>query len=155
MFTFQVDENEILRIYPLSNDAIIPTRGTKGSVGLDLYSACDVILDQNKMTCINTDLSILPPNGYYCHLFSRSGLTMSNIIVCAGVMDVDYKGNYKVVLHNFNDNKVLIKKHQKIAQLVCLKYQSFDTRIISEKEYQDVVSERGDRGFGSTDGAMV
>ena len=49
----------------MNDDAIIPTRASKGSAGLDLYSNIDVDIDINSIKKVNTGIRIsLPENTY-------------------------------------------------------------------------------------------
>ena len=54
-----------MEIVLMNDDAIIPTRASKGSAGLDLYSSIDVDIDTNLIKKINTGLCVsLPENTY-------------------------------------------------------------------------------------------
>ena len=49
----------------MNDDAIIPTRASKRSAGLDLYSSIDVNIDTNSIKKINAGICIsLPENTY-------------------------------------------------------------------------------------------
>ena len=62
-----------LYIKKLSNNAIIPTRGTEYSAGLDLSSAIDICIPKGERKLIPTDLSIVCPIGTYGRIAPRSG----------------------------------------------------------------------------------
>ena len=54
-----------MEIVLMNHDAIIPTRASKGSAGLDLYSIVDVDIDTNPIKKINTGIRVsLPENSY-------------------------------------------------------------------------------------------
>ena len=58
------------------------------------------------------------PGTYVAYIYSRSGLSLRGIIVAnaPGVIDEDYPGEWKVILHNLTDSVVPIKFGDKIAQ---------------------------------------
>ena len=48
-----------------NDDAIIPTRASKKSAGLDLYSSIDAHIDTNSIKKINTGIRVsFPKNSY-------------------------------------------------------------------------------------------
>ena len=97
---------------------------------------------------IKTDLAIKVPSGTYGRIAPRSGLALKHgIDVGAGVIDQDYRGNVKIILFNHGDSDYAIEQGERIAQLILEKIE-----IVELQEVQDFIStERGERGFGSTD----
>ncbi len=96
---------------------------------------------------VPTDLSIACPPGTYARIAPRSGLAAKNFIdVGAGVVDEDYRGNVTVILFNFSKTDFVIKKGDRIAQLVLEKI------AMAQVEETDDLDEtiRGAGGFGST-----
>lgn len=57
-----------LLVKKLSSDAVLPTRGSEGSVGLDISSAKDIIIPARGKALVPTDLSIATPFGTYARL---------------------------------------------------------------------------------------
>ncbi|KAF8764266.1 Deoxyuridine 5'-triphosphate nucleotidohydrolase like protein [Argiope bruennichi] len=138
---------QVLRIAKLSNNAKIPTKGSKLAAGYDLYSAYDYVVPPKGKVLAMTDIQIQVPPGHYGRVAPRSGLAVKNFIdVGAGVVDEDYRGNLGVVLFNFGSEEFKVNKGDRIAQLICEK--------ISYPELEEVETlndtERGDGGFGST-----
>uniref|UniRef100_T1KIJ8 Deoxyuridine 5'-triphosphate nucleotidohydrolase n=1 Tax=Tetranychus urticae TaxID=32264 RepID=T1KIJ8_TETUR len=139
-----IESLNFCKCYP---DVPTPTRATAGSIGFDLMSWEDVVLTSQKIVIVRTGIKIQPPAGTYVRLASRSGLASKGIVVQGGVIDPDYTGEIKVILHNFSDNHIIIKKGMKIAQM-----------IVERAEVPDLIefpslpgcSERGDCGFGSS-----
>ena len=85
----------------LFNSAITPCRATPGSVGYDLYTPINFILQLLEQRTIFIDIAIKPPKEHYAQLMSKSGLmTLHEVEVKAGVIDPDYTGNIGVVLRN-------------------------------------------------------
>ena len=136
-----------LRIKKLTYDAIIPTRGSGGAVGYDLYSTDEVVIPPTHRALIGTGVAIVLPPGVYGRVAPRSGLAVKNgIQVGAGVVDPDYTGEVKVVLFNHGDKDFEVKRGERIAQLVLERCETPDVEEIGLLEE----TERGAGGFGST-----
>ena len=54
-----------MEIVLMNDDAIIPTRASKRSAGLDLYSSVDVNIDVGSINKINTGICISHPENSY------------------------------------------------------------------------------------------
>ena len=73
-------------------------------MGYDLFTPVDFQLQPKEQKTIFVDLAIVPPEGYYTQLMSKSGLTvLYELEVKAGVIDPDFTGNIGVVLKNNSD----------------------------------------------------
>lgn len=137
-----------LRFVRLSSNAIIPSRGSKESAGLDLYAAHSCIIPAKDKFLISTDLQIALPKGSYGRIAPRSGLAVKNFIdIGAGVIDADYRGPVMVLLFNFGNVDYQVKRGDKIAQLICEQILTPD--LIECVSLEDS-TERGEKGFGST-----
>ena len=140
-----------MNIKLLSDNAIIPTRGTEYAAGWDLYSAEDAIVESGQTTKVSTDIAAEIPLGYFGAIFARSGLSTKQGLRpanCVGVIDSDYRGGLVVALHNDSQETREIKKGDRIAQLVIIPYEAVDLNVVDELSD----TKRGDRGFGSTGG---
>ncbi|CAK1593829.1 unnamed protein product [Parnassius mnemosyne] len=136
-----------LKFTRLSEHAFPPVKGSEKAAGFDLRSAYEYTVPAHGKGLIKTDLQIELPSGCYGRVAPRSGLAVKNFIdVGAGVIDEDYRGNVGVVLFNHSDQDFIVRKGDRIAQLIC------------EKIYYPVLEEatslsetkRSDGGFGST-----
>ena len=79
----------------------------------------------------------------------RSGLAVKHSITTgAGVIDYDYRGEVRVLLHNLGDKDFSISTGDRIAQLVLEKIVTPD--VVVKEELDDTA--RGSGGFGSTGG---
>lgn len=137
----------MLFIKKLSDNATVPTRGSELAAGLDLYSAVDIIIPSHGKSVVMTDISISIPEGYYGRIAPRSGLAAKHFIdVGAGVIDQDYRGNIGVVLFNFSDKEFVVKKGDRIAQLILEKILICNVQLVDDLENTN----RGEGGFGST-----
>ena len=98
----------------MSSKAVIPTRATEHSVGLDFYSPSDYIMPPCSHLQIPTQIKI--PLGHYGRLASKSGLSMKHQVhVGAGVTDPNYTGEVKVLLINAASCCHYIKRGDPIA----------------------------------------
>jgi len=138
---------DILEVAKLTEHAIIPTRGSAAAAGYDLYSAYDLVIPPKGKALAKTDIQIKVPHGTYGRIAPRSGLSWKNHIdIGAGVVDEDYRGNVGVVMFNHADVEFVVKRGDRVAQLVCEKISYPDLQVL------DTLDEtvRGVAGFGST-----
>jgi len=91
-----------IRVQRLSEDARIPTKGSKLAAGHDLYSSQDINTLASNRALVKIGLAIAVPEGTYGRIVPRSGLVTKWISVDAGVIDDDYRGEVKVLLVNHN-----------------------------------------------------
>lgn len=142
-----------MRIKKLKDNAIIPTRGSIGSAGYDLYAALDrdrILIPPHETVMIDTGWAMEITQGHYGAIFARSGLASKQGLRpanCVGVIDSDYRGPVKVALHNDTDEIQAIVNGERIAQLIIMDYY-----FITKFEVVDSLSDtdRNEGGFGST-----
>ncbi|KAF6270535.1 hypothetical protein mRhiFer1_009672 [Rhinolophus ferrumequinum] len=122
-------------------------RATTGSAGLDLCSTSDIILTPEMgMQVLPTGVfGPLPPKTVGL-LLGRSSSIMKGIHVSPGIIDEDFTGEIKIMVHS-PLNISAIPAGTRIAQLIIL------PRIKVGKNRQD--QKRGDRGFGSSDAYWI
>jgi dUTP pyrophosphatase len=136
-----------LRVKKLTQDAILPTRGSGCAVGYDLYSTDEVVVPPTHRALVGTSVAVVLPPGVYGRVAPRSGLAVKHgIQVGAGVVDPDYTGEVKVVLFNHGDKDFEVKKGDRIAQLVLERCETPPVEEVGAVEETD----RGSGGFGST-----
>ena len=139
--------NQNLNVQLLNQDAVLPSRGSDCAAGLDLYSCDEIFIDANSRAIISTGVAVEIPTGTYGRIAPRSGLAVKKgLDVGAGVCDSDFRGEIKVLLFNHSDDGYLVKKSDRIAQLIITPY------VHTSVTQVDVLDEtkRGDQGFGST-----
>lgn len=140
-----------IKVKKLFENAIIPTRGSKYSAGMDLYACIDnpIVVTPHQTVKIGTGLAIELPHGYFGAIFARSGLATNQGLRpanCVGCCDEDYRGEYIVALHNDTDTPQTINPMERIAQLVVIPYLPIEFTEVDELSDTD----RGNGGFGST-----
>ena len=144
-----------IRFKRLSEYAIIPTKAYDDDLGLDLYaSAADTILP-NTSKLISTDVACQFPVkwrggewiSYGGIIKDRSSISSKyQVYVKAGVIDPPYRGEIKVLMHNFGDKIFHISRGMKIAQMILV--ESTVVEILEVEELSG--SQRNDRGLGSS-----
>jgi len=142
-----MDQSIKIKVKRLNPGAILPHYNHDGDAGMDIYAAEDVILWPNEPVAVSTGLSIELPKGYVALVWDKSGFALKEgIKTMAGVMDSNYRGEYKIVLLNTTNQYYYIDKGDKIAQIL------IQPVIRAEVEETAVLSEtsRGSGGFGST-----
>ena len=140
-----------IKIKRLNERAKIPTFGTEFSAGADLYCAeeHEISVCSGQKCSIDTGISMEIPEGYVGLVFARSGLACKNgLRLCnsVGVIDADYRGEIKVVLHNDSEYVREIKPGERVAQMIVMPYPKVS--FIEVEELSDTV--RGKSGFGGT-----
>ncbi|KAJ6403587.1 hypothetical protein OIU84_011910 [Salix udensis] len=107
------------RVKRLSENAVLPSRGSPLSAGYDLSSVSAAKVPARGIALIPTDLSIAIPEGTYARIAPRSGLTWKHSIdVGGGVINADYRGPVGVILFNHSDVDFEVKVGDRIAQLI-------------------------------------
>ena len=141
-----------LKIKKIRENAIIPTRGTTGSAGLDLYACIDepIRLCRGDTAVIPTGIAIgLDDIHYAAFIHSRSGLAVKHgigLLNSVGVIDSDYRGEICVGVINQIDEPYEIQPFERIAQMVIKPVEIPDIIICDDLDE----TTRGAGGFGST-----
>ncbi len=140
------------KIKKVRPNAVLPTRGSDGAAGLDLYACIDapVTLAPRGLYQIPTGIAVaLPGRETVGLIFARSGLGIKHGVTpsnAVGVIDSDYRGELSVGLTNFSDTPYTLNPGERFAQLVVMPV------LLPEIEETDDLgeTERGESGFGST-----
>lgn len=157
-----------LRVKRLTDTATIPTRGSSGSAGLDLYwdagsqglelaeangwasgweSDSTIHVCRGARVTLHTGVAMAIPRGYYGQIAPRSGLAVKHgLEILAGVIDRDYRGEIKVAVLNSGSSDIQFTHGDRIAQLLILPYMNVSPTEVDELDD----TARGTGGFGST-----
>ena len=130
----------------MNDYTVIPTRASKRSVGLDLYSSIDVNIEVGSINKINTGICISLPENSYGSIRDKSSLAAKGLLTLGGVINNDYTGEIIVIMTSLIE-PIKINKGQKIVQLI-LSNISYP-KIKKVKYLKD--TERNDKGFGEMD----
>jgi len=136
----------------LNENAIIPTRATPSSAGLDIYACLDEPVDiaSGEIKMIPTGLSAMVDcDDVVMLIYPRSGLSTKygvSLANCVGVVDSDYRGAWFIPLINHGKQTFTVENGMRIAQLIPTK------ALFPEIEVGDTLTEteRGSGGFGSS-----
>lgn len=140
-----------IRRLPGGEGLPLPRPETPGAVGSDLRAAIEAeqVVAVGERTLVATGFAIAVPEGYEAQVRPRSGLALRSGIVLPnspGTIDADYRGEIKVILQNTGDEPFVIKRGDRIAQLVIAPV------VLPSFEEVDTLdeTERGTGGFGHT-----
>jgi len=129
---------------------VIPIRATKNSAGYDISSIEDITIKARQIAFIKTGVKAYMQNDEVLKIYIRSsmpykrGITLANNV---GIIDADYyenidnDGHIMVMVLNITEEDVFIKKGERIAQGVFIKYLICDN---------DETKQFRKGGFGST-----
>ena len=140
-----------VEIKKINENAIVPTYGTEFSAGADLYALIDgsVTIEPGETKMIGTGLAFAIPEGLVGLIFARSSLGTKKGLAPAnkvGVIDSDYRGEVRVVLHNHSSVAQTIENGERIAQMAFVPYYAAEFSVVDELS----ATLRGEGGFGST-----
>ena len=144
-------EHVTLRVKRLdgNRDIATPSYETEGASGLDLRAAVDgeLTLHPGDIRLVPTGLAISLPLGYEAQIRPRSGLALKHgvgMVNSPGTIDSDYRGEIGLVLINWGDAPFVIKRGDRIAQMVIARVSRAHVLEVDRLE----TTERGEGGFG-------
>jgi dUTP pyrophosphatase len=131
----------------------LPAYETALSAGMDLRAAVPedepMSVAPGQRVLAPTGLTIALPAGYEAQIRPRSGLALKHGITCLntpGTIDADYRGEVKVILINLGQEPFVIKRGERIAQMVIAPVTQGEWDVV--KTLSETA--RGSGGFGST-----
>lgn len=134
-------------------DLPLPAYETAHAAGMDLRAAVPetepIVLRPGSRIAVPTGLAIALPEGFEGQVRPRSGLALRHGITqlnTPGTIDADYRGEVMVILINLGEEEFIIRRGDRIAQLVIAPVVQAGWR---EVEGLDETA-RGAGGFGST-----
>ena len=145
-----------IRRLPHGADLPLPDYATAGSAGLDLVAAIDgeITLAPGERRLVPTGIAIALPAGYEAQVRPRSGLALKHgitVLNSPGTIDADYRGEVQVLLINHGQAPFVIKRGDRIAQMVVAPVTQIAWTIVEQLDQ----TERGSGGYGSTGIAAV
>jgi dUTP pyrophosphatase len=101
----------------------LPFYATPGAAGMDLLYAGyeEVVLKPFERKLLPTGIAIELPQDYEAQVRPRSGLALKHgitVLNTPGTIDSDYRGEIKVILINLGSEDFVIRRGDRIAQLV-------------------------------------
>ena len=134
------------RIHP---DATLPAYAHASDAGMDVRSVEDLTIPAGRRALVHTGLVMELPLGYEAQVRPRSGLALKHgitVLNTPGTIDAGYRGEVGVILANFGEADFVVKKGDKIAQIVIAPVTQPEIVEVADVNATD----RGAGGFGST-----
>lgn len=147
---FTISSERIIHFNKLQKDAKIPSYSKIGDAGMDLSSIEEVSIPASEKLIIKTGIRVVIPKGTVGLICPRSGLASRygiTVVNSPGILDQGYRGEIMVALINHSKCNYVVKKGDRIAQLVITPFINCEI-LETEDFYED--TERGTGGFGSS-----
>ncbi len=127
----------------------LPAYASEGASGMDIRACVDapVTLNPGDIHLIPTGLAVSIPPGYEAQIRPRSGLSLNHgigMVNSPGTIDSDYRGEVGIVLINWGRHPFVIRRGDRIAQMVISKVYKAD--ILETMDLSR--TPRGEGGFG-------
>lgn len=142
-----------VRVLPHGEGLDLPAHATPHSAGLDLRAAVPedgpVLLGPGDRALVPTGLALALAPGTEGQVRPRSGLAAKHgvtVLNSPGTIDADYRGEVKVLLVNHGRDTFVVRRGERIAQLVVAAY--VPVRLVPTDDLE--ATARGAGGFGST-----
>ena len=151
----------IVPVKKLHPDAVLPSYQSDGAAGMDLcpIEDCrilprgrhvfDGIVYYGAPRLIGTGIAVAIPPGFEGQIRPRSGLAVKHgvtVLNSPGTIDSDYRGEVKVLLINLGSEPFVIKRGDRIAQIVFAPVARAGLQQVDDLD----ATARGAAGFGST-----
>jgi dUTP pyrophosphatase len=142
-----------LQRLPHAEGLPLPAYQTNDAAGLDLMAAVaenePLTLAPGQYALVPTGLAMALPPGYEAQVRPRSGLAAKHgvtVLNSPGTIDADYRGEIKVILINHGQTAFVVKRGERIAQMVIAPMVQAALVPVATLSATD----RGAGGFGST-----
>jgi dUTP pyrophosphatase len=155
IMSFLFNSIMIAKIKRIDHSVLLPQYHTSESAGFDIASSVDITVAPGAVIKIPTGLVIASPKGHFLLIAARSSLSFKKGLAMAngiGIVDPDYAGpndEIHIIVHNFTDQPVEVKKGERLAQGLFLKTEQAQWEEVDQLRNVD----RG--GIGSTGGYAV
>jgi dUTP pyrophosphatase len=142
-----------LKRLPHAEGLPLPAYETAHAAGMDLRAAVPegdpLTLRPGDRHAVPTGLALAIPPGFEGQVRPRSGLALRAGVTCLnspGTVDADYRGEVKVILINHGPEDFIVRRGDRIAQLLIAPVVQAIWREVDALEE----TARGQGGFGST-----
>lgn len=141
-------EDVVVQYKLVESDAKSPTRAYKTDSGWDVYAYEDIIIKSKDINNVYVGVSICAPKNYGYTMRGRSSLNRVGVYTAFGTIDSFYSGKLFVLMYNFSTTDYLVKKGQKIAQIVFERVVPVNMVMVNDIVVPE--NARGGNGFGSS-----
>ena len=135
-------------------DAVVPTLGSDGALGYDLYSIDAGVIPAQGTLTVRTGIRFSFPAKMGADIKPRSSLGKLGIVPMNGLIDTDYRGEIKLIMFNHSKVDYKFEARHRLAQLVLLKNYavSIPLKEVQPGDIEELMGDtkRGSKGFGST-----
>lgn len=136
---------------PHNQDLPLPQYMSSHAAGMDLCAAVkeEIALSPGERMLVPTGLAIALPDGYEAQVRPRSGLALKkgiSVVNTPGTIDADYRGEVGIILINHGREDFIIKRGDRIAQMVINKIEQ--PALVEVEELAETSRSAG--GFGHT-----
>ncbi len=141
----------LVGVYNVSGNAL-PEYSKSGDAGKDVRASEGFTLHPGDTRIINTGLYVAIPEGYEIQVRPRSGLSVNTKLRVAnspGTIDSNFRGELCVIMDNIGGDSIIIRKGDRIGQLVLAVVPVWDWVVADSVETLGNTN-RGANGFGST-----
>ncbi len=142
-----------IQLLPHGEGLPLPAYHSEHAAGLDVVAAvpdeAPVTIAPGARAAIPTGFVLELPPGYEGQLRPRSGLALKSgitLLNSPGTVDADYRGEVKVLMINLGDQPFVVRRGDRIAQLVVARVEPVRIEVTTEL----ASTPRGSGGFGST-----
>ena len=149
----------IIEFCKVRPDAREPDRANPSDAGLDVFYCPEdkesTTIRPGQNAILATGLKFGLPHGYMLQVMNRSSLAAKrSLVVGAHCIDAGYDGEVFINLHNVGSESQIIRRGDKIAQIVMVPVVPFRAYCRHDGglyNYPISMSDRGDGALGSTD----
>jgi dUTP pyrophosphatase len=132
-------------------DLPTPRYMSEGSSGMDIYADVEgeTSIDPGEIKLISAGFYMSIPKGFEVQVRPRSGLAIKHgisIVNTPGTIDSDYRGLVGIILINHGKEPFMIKRADRVAQLVVNRVTQADMMVVDELDE----TARAHGGFGHT-----
>jgi len=120
----------------------------QGDAGLDLYVSQDTVVLPKSYTDVPSEVAIQMPNDYFAQILPRSSTSKKGIVVFPATIDPGFRGPLYACCWNLSSEPIMIKKGDRLAQIIF--HRRTYPYVVEVDELEG--SNRGENGFGSSDG---
>ena len=142
---------KVKRLRQSDADISIPRYASAAAAGLDLHAAVaePLTLAPGGWSLVPTGFAMELADGYEGQVRPRSGLAAKHgitLLNSPGTIDSDFRGEVHVILVNFGREPYVVKRNDRIAQLVVAPVSRAEIREVETLDS----TVRGSGGFGSS-----
>ena len=143
----------VVKRLPHGEGLPLPAYESAHAAGMDLRAAvpedAPLTLHPGDRRPVPTGIAVAIPPGFEGQVRPRSGLALRHGVTCLnapGTVDADYRGEVMVILVNLGAENFIVRRGERIAQLVISPVVQASWREADELD----ATGRGEGGFGST-----